>query len=114
MKLKDIAELLNAKVVCGEARLDENFDKAFASDLMSDVLTLEEHNPVIITGLCNIQTIRTCEMGNLSVIIFVRRKKPSHNIIELAEENDMVLMECEYSMFKASGILYQNGMKPVY
>ena len=114
MKLKAIAELLNAKVVCGESRLDEEFRYAFASDLMSDVLTLEEHNPIILTGLCNIQTVRTCEMGNLSVIIFVRKKKPSQEMIELAEENDMVMMECEYSMFKASGILYQNEMEPIY
>ena len=114
MKLKAIAELLNAKVVCGELRLDEEFRYAFASDLMSDVLTLEEHNPIILTGLCNIQTVRTCEMGNLSVIIFVRKKKPSPEMIELAEENDMVMMECEYSMFKASGILYQNEIEPIY
>lgn len=114
MILREIAELLDAKVVCGEARLDEDFDCVFASDLMSDILTLEEHNPLIITGLCTNQTIRTCEMGNLSVIIFVRKKKPSPEIIELAEDNEMVLMECDYSMFKACGILYQNGLKPLY
>mgnify|MGYP003516578558 CR=1 FL=1 len=78
MKLRDIAELLNAKIVCGESRLDEDFRYAFSSDLMSDVLTLEEHNPIILSGLCNIQTIRTCEMGCLSAIIFVRKKKKSY------------------------------------
>ena len=114
MTIRKIAEILNAKVLCGESRLDENFDNAFASDLMSDVLTLGDHNPVIITGLCTVQTIRTCEMGSLDVIIFVRRKKPTMEMIELGEENDMVLMECNYSMFKASGILYQNGMLPLY
>mgnify|MGYP003467782719 FL=1 len=114
MVLKEIAKLLNAKVVCGESRLDEDFNSVFASDLMSDILTLEEYNPLIVTGLCTIQTIRTCEMGNLSVIIFVRKKKPSPEIIELAEDNDMVLMECDYSMFKTCGILYQNGLSPLY
>ena len=114
MILKDIAKLLNAKVICGESRLDEDYSSVFASDLMSDILTLEEYNPLIVTGLCTIQTIRTCEMGNLSVIIFVRKKKASPEIIELAEDNDMVLMECDYSMFKACGILYQNGLSPLY
>ena len=114
MTLRNIAELLNARIVCGESRLEEDFKYAFSSDLMSDVLTLEEHNPIILSGLCNIQTIRTCEMGNLSVIIFVRKKKPSPEMIELAEDNDIVLMECDYSMFKASGILYQNGIEPIY
>lgn len=114
MILREIAELLNARVVCGEARLDENFDNVFVSDLMSDILTLGDNNPVIITGLCTIQTIRTCEMGSLDVIIFVRKKKPCKEMIELAKDNDMIIMECDYSMFKAIGILYQNGMQSLY
>jgi len=114
MTIKQIAELLNAKVVCGENRLDEDFEHAFASDLMSDVLTIGDHNPVILTGLCNLQTIRTCEMGNLEIIILVRKKKASPEMIEMAEEEGMVVMECEYSMFKSCGILYQAGMKPIY
>ena len=59
MKLREISELLNAKVRCGEDRLDEEHETAFASDLMSDVLTLGDYNPVILTGLSNMQTIRT-------------------------------------------------------
>ena len=69
MKLREISELLNATVRCGEDRLDEEHETAFASDLMSDVLTLGDYNPVILTGLCNMQTIRTCEMGNLDIIV---------------------------------------------
>ncbi|HJH60531.1 MAG TPA: hypothetical protein IAD13_04395 [Bacteroidetes bacterium] len=114
MKIRTIVELLNGKVACGEERLDEEYDYAFASDLMSDILTLGDNNPVIMTGLCTVQTIRTCEMGNLDVIIFVRKKKPTPEMIELAKDNDMVLIECDYSMFKTSGILYSNGMLPVY
>lgn len=114
MTIKEIAEALNAKILCGEGRLDENQDFAFASDLMSDVLTLGDTLPIIITGLCTMQTIRTCEMGNLNVIIFVRRKKASAEMISLAEDNDMVLMECEYSMFKTCGLLYELGLKPIF
>ena len=51
MTLKAIAELLEAKVLCGHDRLEEEHETAFASDLMSDVLTLGDYNPVILTGL---------------------------------------------------------------
>ena len=64
MKLSEIAKALNAKVICGEDRLDEEQDKVFASDLMSDILTLGDNFPMIVTGLCTMQTIRTCEMGS--------------------------------------------------
>ena len=75
MTIKQISELLEAKVLCGADRLDEENDIVFASDLMSEVLTIGDHNPILLTGLCNMQTIRTCEMGNLDVIVLVRKKK---------------------------------------
>ncbi len=114
MKLSEIAKVLNAKVVCGQDRLDEEQDKAFASDLMSDILTLGDNFPMIVTGLCTMQTIRTCEMGNLDIVVFVRKKKPTEEMIELAEDEGMVLMECDYSMFKTCGLLWEAGLKPIY
>lgn len=114
MTIREISETLNAKVLCGSDRLDEEKSLAFASDLMSDVLTLGDDNPVILTGLCNMQTIRTCEMGCLDVIILVRKKKATEEMIEQAEEEGMVVMECDYSMFKACGLLYEAGMRAIY
>lgn len=114
MTIKQISELLEAKVLCGADRLDEENDIVFASDLMSEVLTIGDHSPILLTGLCNMQTIRTCEMGNLDVIVLVRKKKATEEMIEEAEEEGMVLMECDYSMFKACGILYAAGLKAIY
>lgn len=114
MKLREISELLNATVRCGKDRLDEEYDNAFASDLMSDVLTLGDYNPVILTGLCNMQTIRTCEMGNLDVIVIVRKKKATDEMIEEAQDEGMVIMECDYSMFKTCGLLYNAGLQPIF
>lgn len=114
MKLKEVVELLNAKVVSGADMLSTEVEYAFASDLMSDVLTLDKDNLLLITGLANLQTIRTSEMSDINKIIFVRKKKVTNEMIQLAVENDMILIECDYSMFKASGILYKSGLKPVF
>ena len=114
MTVKEIAELLEAKILCGtEEQLAEDITTAFASDLMSDVLTLKQ-TPLLVTGLCNMQTIRTCEMAGLEIIIFVRKKKATEEMIELAEDNDMVLICSQYSMFKTCGLLWELGMKPLY
>ena len=113
MTLREIAKLLNATVCLGEERLDEEVEHAFASDLMSDVLTLKD-TPMLITGLCNVQTIRTCDMATLDIIVVVRNKKVTEDMLELAEENDMVILSCPFSMFKACGLLYDAGIKPLY
>ena len=104
MTLREIVKLLNATVCIGENRLDEEVEHAFASDLMSDVLTLKD-TPMLVTGLCNIQTIRTCDMASLDIIVVVRNKKVTE---------DMVILSCPYSMFKACGLLYNAGIKPLY
>ncbi len=113
MTLREIAKILNATVYLGEERMDEEVTTAFASDLMSDVLTLKE-TPMLITGLCNVQTIRTCDMATLDIVLFVRNKKPTEDMVELAEDNDMVLLATSYGMFKACGLLFQQGIKPLY
>ena len=49
MRLRDIAEAVQGEVLCGQDRLDENVDYAFASDLMSDVLTIKTDDFLLIT-----------------------------------------------------------------
>ncbi len=114
MKLFTVAELTDAIPVCGAERLDHSVERGFSSDLMSDVLTLDTENLLLITGLVNIQTIRTAEMADIRYILFVRNKKITPEMAELASENNMVLLETSYSLFKTSGILYNHGLNPVY
>jgi predicted transcriptional regulator len=114
MKLKDIVEIIDGQVVCGHSRMLEEVETCFASDLMSDVLTLQTSNIALITGLMNIQTIRTAEMADINYIILVRKKKILPEVMQMACENNMVIVECPYSMFKTCGLLYKAGIKPVY
>ncbi|MCD6111960.1 MAG: hypothetical protein J7J86_01685 [Bacteroidales bacterium] len=114
MKIKDIADILNAEIVCGFNEINREANYCFASDLMSDVLTIDKDNLLLITGLSNLQTIRTAEMSDIFAIIFARNKEITEEMKKLAEDNNMVLLKCKYSMFKTSGILYKNGINPVY
>jgi len=44
----------------------------------------------------------------------VRNKKPSQSMIDMANELNISLSYTSFSLFKASGLLYQQGLKPVY
>jgi len=87
---------------------------AFGSDLMSDVLTLEDHDILLITGLANPQTIRTAEMADISLIIIVRGKEVTEEMKELAIQNEITVLSSPFSMFKVCGMLYEHGLKPLY
>lgn len=114
MTIEEISSLLDAKIICGEERASHPITMAFASDLMSDVLTLREDNIMLITGLANTQTLRTAEMAEIPCIIVARNKRISEEMVEIANENEIVLLECRYSVFKTCGLLFQAGILPVF
>lgn len=114
MVLNDIVQLLEATVICGDQHLKCEIKRAFAADLMSDVLRLNTEEMLLITGLANLQVIRTAEMSDINFILFVRNKKVSPDMLELARENGIAVLQCSQSMFKVCGELYKAGLEPVY
>ena len=115
INLEKIAELLEGKIITSFADVGQNIKRAFTSDLMSDVLTLRQCKDVILlTGLANIQTIRTAEMADLYFVVLVRGKKASEEMIKLAEENEISIVETAFSAFRASAVLYNAGIKSLF
>lgn len=109
MKVLDIQKLLNASVLTCTANLDKEVKSACGSDMMSDVLAFVKDQAVLLTGLVNVQVIRTAEMMDMVCVVFVRSKTPSEEILSLAEEKGIVVMTTSERMFDACGILYSNG-----
>lgn len=110
MKISTIKDLLEADVICNEELLGKHVYSACGSDMMSDVLAYVKDQAVLMTGLVNSQVVRTAEMMDMVCIVFVRSKKPTPEMIELARESGIVLMATERRMYEACGILYQNGL----
>jgi predicted transcriptional regulator len=113
MRIKEVLPLIDGKILTANQNLNIKINSVFSSDLMSDVLAFVKEDSALLTGLVNNQVIRTAEMLDLKTIIFVRGKSPDERIIELADENNMVLITSDYTLYETSGILYQNGLKPV-
>lgn len=114
MTPREIIQLLDATCICGKQFLDADVKHAFAADLMSDVLRLNTENLLLITGMANLQVIRTAEMSDIPFILFVRNKTVTPEMQTLAEENGIMLLQCQQSMFKTCGELYKAGLSPVY
>ncbi len=114
MTLQDVVTIVQGTVVCGKDNLNREIHLGFASDLMSDVLTLLADDILLVTGLSNIQAIRTAEMSDILQILFVRNKRPTKAMIDLAEEHGITIITTPYSMFRSSGLLFKHGLKPVY
>jgi predicted transcriptional regulator len=111
MKIGEIKDLLCAELICGEEHVSTEVSYGFGSDLMSDVLAYVKGGSILLTGLTNTQVIRTAEMADLHAIIFVRGKAPEQDLVNLAKENNIVLMTTKDSMYTAAGKLYCKGLQ---
>lgn len=114
MKLSTIVEITDARIAQKNVETDFDIAAAFASDLMSEVLTLQHDNFILITGLANIQTIRTAEMADIHFVLFVRDKKVTPQMIDLATESGIILLETRYSLYRACGLLFAKGLNYIY
>ncbi len=111
MTIGDIANILSAKVLVGKDKTDIEVLTACGSDMMSDVLAFVKDQSVLLTGLVNIQTVRTAIMMDMVCIVFVRGKKPAESLLALARENDIAVLGTDLPMFPACGKLYSNGLR---
>ena len=110
MKIRKIVDLLEAEVLCGVEHLDNDVFSACGSDMMSDVLAFVKDQGVLLTGLLNKQVVRTAEMMDMRCIVFVRNKRPSADVMELASESGIVLLATAERMYEACGRLYTAGL----
>lgn len=110
MKINEIVKLLDCKVLYGDDMLNEDVRSACGCDMMSDVLAFVKDQAVLLTGLCNLQVIRTAEMMDMKCVVFVRSKMPGADIIELAKESSIAVLASDLRMYDACGILYTNGL----
>ena len=110
MVIREIARLLEAEVLVGADKLDQEVDMAFSSDMMSDVLAFVKHDALLLTGLVNAHVVRTAEMMDIRCVIFVRGKKPAQDVLEVAKECEIAIICTDKTMFTACGLLYDNGL----
>ena len=78
---------------------------------MSDVMAFVKEQVLLLTGLANAQVIRTAELLDIKVIVFVRGKHPTADIVDMAKDCGIVLIGTKLSMFVACGRLYEAGLK---
>lgn len=110
MKIRRIQEILEARLFAGEELLDSEVNAACGADLMSDVMAFVKEKVVLLTGLVNPQAIRTADLMDIKVVVYVRGKCPTDDLVAMAKENGMVLLSTKYSMFLACGRLYEAGL----
>jgi len=109
MTLGCAAKIIDAEVLVGKDKLDQEIKSVCGSDMMSEVLAFTAEKSVLLTGLCNMQVLRTADMLDLMCLVFIRGKEPTPEMLQMAAEDGRVVMRTRLGMFSACGKLYQAG-----
>jgi predicted transcriptional regulator len=113
MKLSEIREILQCEVLAGEEDLQVEIYQVVASDGMSEILAFAKSKELMITGLTNIQSIRTADIAEVSAVLYCRGKRPDKKVIEFAKQKRIPVLITQMVMFDICGILYNKGLKGV-
>ncbi|MCL2208911.1 MAG: hypothetical protein FWB89_01985 [Treponema sp.] len=111
MTVLEAVTLLDGQFFIGEENSGWEVSSACGADLMSDVMAFVKDKVLLLTGLVNPQVIRTAELLDIHAIIFVRGKTPGRDMIEMAEESDIILAGTKHPMFISCGKIYEAGLR---
>lgn len=106
MHLSDVVAPLEADVLfAGSAYEEDDITTVVVSDLMSDVLVIEDTDFLLVSSLASEQVIRTADIVGALGVLLVNGKNPPQNMLSLAESLDQSLLRTRYSSFHACRIL---------
>lgn len=107
MKLKEIIEKLQLKVLTGQENLDVEVTGGYTSDLLSDVIANSKEGNLWITLQIHQNIIAVAKLKDLSGIIIVNSREPDEDTLQKAKEENVPLLGSEEMAYEVSGKLYR-------
>ena len=102
MKVRELVDKLNLKVLSGENGLDRDIDGCYVSDLLSDVMgnvwvTLQTHKNVMAIA----------SLKELACVILVKNLDASDDTKEQSNEEGIPFLSTDMQTYETVGKIYQ-------
>ena len=107
MKLKEIIEKLQLKVLADQDKLEVEVTGGYTSDLLSDVIANSKEGNLWVTLQTHQNIIAVAKLKDLSGIIIVNNREPDEDTLQKAKEENVPLLVSEEMAYEVSGKLYE-------
>ena len=107
MKVRELVEKLNLKVLSGENGLDRDIDGCYVSDLLSDVMGNAEMGNVWVTLQTHKNVMAIASLKELACVILVKNLMPSDDTIEQSNEEGIPFLTTDMQTYETVGKIYQ-------
>ena len=110
MKVSELMEALNLKLLTEDVALDGEVKGGYASDLLSNVMGQAEPGMVWVTMQGHQNIAAVASLIGLSAVIVAGDAPVAEDTLKKAELNDVVIFATEASAFEVVGKLYELGI----
>ncbi len=110
MRLNEIKDKLNLKVLSGNKHLESNVTRGYVSDLMSDVIAHGREGDIWITYQTHVNVVAIAMMKNIAGIILIQDRELIPAAAAKAEQESLPVFSSSESAFEVAGRLYQLGI----
>ncbi len=113
MNVSELQKINEIKtVLASEDTLAEEIEIIAVSELMSDILTMDHDNMLLITALCTDQALRTADIMGAVAVIISKGKQVTDSMVKIAEECDIALFATDLCNFELCSYLVTNNIIP--
>ncbi|MDP2887230.1 MAG: DRTGG domain-containing protein [Ignavibacteria bacterium] len=110
MKLKEVVERLNLRVLCGNEHLDREVTGGYSGDLLSDVIANSKGGNVWITLQVHVNIVAVAVLKELAAIIIVQGRSVAEETLTKAREENVIILVSELPAFETAGKLNRLGV----
>ena len=107
MKVRELAEKLNLKVLSGESGLDREIDGCYVSDLLSDVMGNAEMGNVWVTLQTHKNVMAIASLKELACVILVKGLQPGEDTMEQSNAEGIPFLSTSMPTYETVGRVYQ-------
>ena len=107
MKVRELVEKLNLKVLSGAEGLDRDIDGCYVSDLLSDVMGNAEMGNVWVTLQTHKNVMAIASLKELSCVILVKGLTASDDTVEQSNEEGIPFLSTDMQTYETVGRIYQ-------
>lgn len=93
MNVSTLINELNAKLVTNEETLENEYSGVYVGDLLSNVMANVQEDNLLITIMCNLNTIAVASLRDVPIIVFCENKKATDEMINKANDLNIAILE---------------------
>jgi serine kinase of HPr protein (carbohydrate metabolism regulator) len=106
MKLQEIIDKLQLRILVGQDRLDTEVTGGYTSDLLSDVMANSKAKNLWITLQTHENIVAVAKLKDLAGIIIINNRQPEEAALQRARDEQVTLLASRETAFSLTGKLY--------